>query len=275
MTTEGCCTNEDYPGEIPLDGALTINFYAPEIVPEPPEQDTGRNIHLTWSVSRYNYHSTDGVRVRITADSARLMTTKVFAYQMMPLKPTEEERVGSFDHVCSPVDLEEYPEDEPIENSRPAWFRLNYVDVLLRSRAEVKAFVQDVIEDVRRLKSTLDIMDNLLPGGDMWFGTPPVVPGAPTNLVSTAGNNQVTLSWTAPTENGGADITDYLVQKTPAAGTPNWTTVTYAPSAATNRVVTGLTNGTAYKFRVAAVNIAGAGAFTITANAITPTQPTT
>lgn len=179
MTTENCCTNEDYPGEIPLDGALTINFYAPEIVPDPVEPDTGRNIHLTWSVSRYNYNTTDGIRVRITADNATLMSNKVFAYQMMPLKPNEEERVGSFDHVCSPVDLEEYPEDEPIENSRPAWFRLDYVDVLLRSRAEVKAFIQDVLEDVKRLKSTLDLMDNLLPGGDIWFGTPPEPPEEP------------------------------------------------------------------------------------------------
>jgi hypothetical protein len=112
--------------------------------------------------------------VRITASDAVDMPTKIFAYQMLPLKPGAEERVGAFDHVCSPTDLEEYPEDDPLPNYRPAWFRLNYVDVLLRSRAEVKAFIEDVAEDVQRLKTTLDIADTLLPGGQTWIGTPPV-----------------------------------------------------------------------------------------------------
>jgi|694.fasta_scaffold137971_3 hypothetical protein len=273
MTTENCCNNQDYPGAIQLDGALTLNFYSPELPPPPPAPDSGRNIHLVWEVSRYNYHSTDGIRVRITADSATLMSPKVFAYQLLPLKPGDEERVGSFDHVCSPVDLEEYPEDEPIANSRPAWFRLNYVDVLLRSRAEVKGFVQDVTEDVQRLKQTLDTMDDLLPGGAMWFGTPPVAPAAPTGLVTTVGNARVTLGWAAPTNNGGAPITNYLVQRTLATGTPNWITVSSAASVATNRIVTGLTNGVGYKFRVAAVNIIGPGPFVTTSNAVTPVQP--
>jgi hypothetical protein len=71
------------------------------------------------------------------------------------------------------VDLEEYPEDDPIPNVRPAWFRLPYVDVLLRSREEVDAFIRDVTADVNALKDTLDVSDNLLPGGMTWIGNPP------------------------------------------------------------------------------------------------------
>ena len=104
------------------------------------------------------------------------MSDKVFAYMMLPLKAGADDKAGAFDHVCSPTDLEEYPEVDPIPNSRPAWFRLNYVDVLLRSRAEVESFIRDVVEDVQRLKNTLDLMDDLLPGGNMWIGLPPVTP---------------------------------------------------------------------------------------------------
>lgn len=135
--------------------------------------DSERNIHLTWTVSRYNFHSTDGIRVRVEADAANLMTTKIFAYQLLPLKPGADEKVGQFDHICSPVDIEEYPEDTPIPGSRPAWFRLDYVDVMLRSREETQAFIDEIIEDVRRLKSTLDLTDTLLPGGAIWIGPPP------------------------------------------------------------------------------------------------------
>lgn len=176
MTSENCCNGEQYTGPLEIDEPLTLNFYTPEIEPPPPTPDTGRRVRLAWEVSRYNFHSTDGIRVRITAADATLMPSKIFAYQMLPLKPGDGERVGAFDHVCSPTDLEEYPEDEPIAESRPAWFRLNYVDVLLRSRAEVQAFIKDVAEDVQRLKLTLDTMDTLLPGGSMWIGSPPPTP---------------------------------------------------------------------------------------------------
>jgi hypothetical protein len=160
-------------GAVDIENTVTANFYSRDIEPAPQLQNTQRNIHLTWSVSRYQTNDIDGIRVRIEADDANLMPIKIFAYQMMPVKPGEFERVGAFDHVCSAVDLEEYPEDVPVPNSRPEWFRIEYVDVLLRSREEVREFIKSVVEDVHILKNTLDITEELLPAGDMWIGTPP------------------------------------------------------------------------------------------------------
>lgn len=167
-----CENPSSYQGVVELDQKLGLNFYTPDFTPEPPSTSE-RRVHLTWSVSRYNYHATDGIRVRITATDAYLMPDKIFAYMLMPLKPGAGEEVGGFDHVCSPVDLEEYPEDEPIPGHRPQWFRLNYVDVLLRSRTEVYEFIREVCDDVRRLKTTLDLADTLLPGGELWVGPQP------------------------------------------------------------------------------------------------------
>lgn len=39
------------------------------------------------------------------------------------------------------------------------------------------------------------------------------IPGAPTALNATPGNNQVSLSWTAPASDGGSAITDYTVRR--------------------------------------------------------------
>jgi hypothetical protein len=158
---------------VPFAEGLNFDFYSVDTEPPGPQPDNGRRIKLTWSVSHYNFNSTDGVRVRITASDAANMPSKIFAYQLLPMLPGANTRTGSFDHVCSPVDLEDYPEDEPLPKARPAWFRLNYVDVLVRSRAEVKAFLTDVADDVQRLKNTLDTMDTLLPGGSSWIGNPP------------------------------------------------------------------------------------------------------
>ena len=106
--------------------------------------------------------------------------------------------------------------------------------------------------------------------------TPVGVPVAPTSLTITAGHLSATLGWTAPSNNGGSAITDYTVQyKLNGAG--SWTTFSHSASTATTQTITGLTNGTAYLFQVAAVNANGTGAFvTSTANSLlyTPQAPT-
>ena len=87
-------------------------------------------------------------------------------------KPGGTQQVATFDHICSAVDIEEYPEDAALPNSRPAWFRMDYVDVMVRSREEAREFINSVLEDVKLLKNTLDIADDLLPGGSAWIGLP-------------------------------------------------------------------------------------------------------
>ena len=85
------------------------------------------------------------------------------------------------------------------------------------------------------------------------------VPPAPTSVTATAGNGQALLSWTAPTGViAQAPVTDYVVQFSTNGST--WTTFSDGTSTATSATVTGLTNGTAYTFRVAAVNGVGTGA---------------
>jgi hypothetical protein len=96
---------------------------------------------------------------------------------------------------------------------------------------------------------------------------PIIAPNAPTNLSATAGNQQVSLSWTAPLRNGGASITDYAVQYSSDNGN-TWTTFSDGTSSSTSATVTGLTNATAYKFRVAAINSAGTGQYTSAVDAV-------
>lgn len=158
-------------GAVWMEDTLTINFYDRDIDPKPTlAVVTERNINIQWATSRYFMNDIDGIRVRLEAPEANLMPTKIFAYQMLPVRPGTDEQVATFDHVCSSVDLEEYPEDEALPNSRPAWFRTNYVDVFVRSQEEMRAFVNNVLEDIQILKNTLDIADDLLPSGDIWIG---------------------------------------------------------------------------------------------------------
>jgi hypothetical protein len=95
-----------------------------------------------------------------------------------------------------------------------------------------------------------------------------VTPDAPTGLTATAGDSQISLSWTAPAVVGSSAITGYRVEYTPSGGSP---TAVNTGSTSTSYTLTGLTNGTAYTARVAAVNDVGTGAYTTASSAITPT----
>jgi len=96
----------------------------------------------------------------------------------------------------------------------------------------------------------------------------PAVPGAPTGLTATPdgyGYGYVTLEWTAPADDGGAAITDYTIQYSSNGGS-SWTNYTWGQYGL-NENLYGLTVGTEYVFRVAAVNSAGTGPWSATATA--------
>jgi hypothetical protein len=94
-------------------------------------------------------------------------------------------------------------------------------------------------------------------------------PGAPTSVSGSAGTGQVSLTWSAPASNGGKAITDYTIQYSSDSGS-TWTTFSKTASTATSKTVTGLTNGTSYIFRVAAVNTIGTGSYSSNSSAVTP-----
>jgi RHS repeat-associated protein len=81
------------------------------------------------------------------------------------------------------------------------------------------------------------------------------LPWLPTGVTASTGTNQATVSWSAPTFNGGG-ITGYVV--TPQVGGTERTPITFN-STATSQTITNLSGGTAYTFSVTAINSLGAG----------------
>ena len=87
--------------------------------------------------------------------------------------------------------------------------------------------------------------------------TPPTVPGAPTLATPTTGSAQISLSWTAPSSNGGASITSYKIEQSTTSATAGFNVTYGTGSTATSNTITGLTNGQAYWFKVSAINSVG------------------
>lgn len=101
---------------------------------------------------------------------------------------------------------------------------------------------------------------------------PKTVPGAPTSVTPTRQNAQVSLTWTAPTNNGGSALTDYIIEYSSDSGS-NWLTFSDSVSTSTSAIVTGLSNGTGYIFRISAKNIVGTGTASTSSSEAIPVAP--
>jgi hypothetical protein len=93
-----------------------------------------------------------------------------------------------------------------------------------------------------------------------------ILPSKPYRLLGILGDAKVTLSWEEPMWDGGVfPITGYIIQQS-TDGT-NWSTIVAdTGNTDTGKVVTGLTNGQDYYFRVAALNRSGTGEYSTTSN---------
>jgi len=88
-----------------------------------------------------------------------------------------------------------------------------------------------------------------------WIPAAPVPPATPTNLTATPGNTQIVLSWTA---SGGS--ASYNIYRGVTAGGESPTPISTGITT-TSFTDPGLTNGTTYYYKVAAVNASGTSGF--------------
>ena len=109
--------------------------------------------------------------------------------------------------------------------------------------------------------------------------TPAGKPPKPTGVTVSGGNASVTLGWTSG-GNGGAEITKWqYLKKDGDDWDSTWTDICVTSSdsncpSKTSHSVSSLNNGTAYKFKVRAVNAVGEGAESDESAAVTPaTKP--
>lgn len=91
--------------------------------------------------------------------------------------------------------------------------------------------------------------------------------GAPTGVTATPGAGSATVSWTAPTSTGGSPITGYRV--TPWIGPAAQQSQVFTSTART-QVLTGLENGSYYRFTVKALTANGYGPSSEISDAVMP-----
>jgi predicted phage tail protein len=91
-------------------------------------------------------------------------------------------------------------------------------------------------------------------------------PNPPTALQAVRGNGSATLSWTPGADNSSA-ITSYTLQIRNGATVVETRTL---PGNVSSAVISGLNNGTAYNFRLIAINGVGSSVPSVASNTVTP-----
>src|SRR5690606_32000682 len=98
--------------------------------------------------------------------------------------------------------------------------------------------------------------------------------GAPATVTATAPTpGEVVLTWTPGPESIFGAVTAWLVEHTTDNGA-TWTVTTTTPDPTPEATITGLANGTTYRFRISAINAVGTG-YPTTSNQVTPTAAPT
>lgn len=93
----------------------------------------------------------------------------------------------------------------------------------------------------------------------------PRVPGAPTSVVASGGDQQAIVSWQAPTDPGTSPVIEYRITSSPDGA--------LCTSSGRSCMISGLTNGVSYTFTVEARNDEGWGALSVASNPVTPASP--
>ena len=87
--------------------------------------------------------------------------------------------------------------------------------------------------------------------------TPSTVPGVPTSFAASSTNEIVTLSWGAPSDNGGAQVTSYRLEVLNDQN--QWVTLATRNTSQTGYTHRNLERSTEYQYRIHASNVAGEG----------------
>ena len=101
--------------------------------------------------------------------------------------------------------------------------------------------------------------------------TPSAFPGVPTSFTASATHRSVTLSWGAPANNGGAQVTSYRIEFLNSQSL--WETIATRPASVTSYTDGSRTRSTEYQYRIHAINAAGEGSAASTSIFTTANAP--
>lgn len=110
----------------------------------------------------YQYLGAFRLRIDVADRDNSGTDPNVFIYRRDPVNPYSGLANDTFFAVCSPPDMSEFPVGEPDPNKPFPFFRLNYVEVDLRSTTLVERVWAIIVREIDQLLQGLTRMEQLV-----------------------------------------------------------------------------------------------------------------
>lgn len=117
-----------------------------------------------------NYEYFSAYRLRVEIERAVGMDDRVFLYQRGPVNPHTGEAADTFVTVCSPVDMADYPPDEPDPARQYPFFRKNFVELDFRATSQAQEAYDLIVRELGVLCRALDRLEQLQEAAAVWVG---------------------------------------------------------------------------------------------------------
>lgn len=88
------------------------------------------------------------------------MSAKVFAIEVIPNSADPKNHNVRFSHVCSPAELNEFPEDTPGDS---CYFRVDSIEMMFDTYDMVDHVMQNMTSDIRKLVNALRELETAKP----------------------------------------------------------------------------------------------------------------
>jgi hypothetical protein len=131
--------------------------------------DAGPNVNYDW-LSAY--------RLRVEIEQAVDMDARVFLYRRDPINPHTGEVRDTFFTVCSPVDMEDYPPEDPDPAKQYPFFRRDWIELDFRATSQADEAYAMIVLELNALIFALNRLESLDTVEEFWVGdAPPDDPG--------------------------------------------------------------------------------------------------
>jgi hypothetical protein len=143
----------------------------------PPPPPVARAIKLKkFAVTNVNYTYLSAFRLRVEVEVSHGIEPQIFVYRRDLANPYTGDVLDTFFTIASPVDMEEYPPEEPDPQKAYPFFRKRFVELDFRSSKLAEEAWLLIVEETQTLIHAMNRLEALELVEEVWIGPYPEDP---------------------------------------------------------------------------------------------------